>query len=168
MPVIAYGTFRSEPGEVGKGVIEAIKAGYRHFDLAHVYGNEKEVGLAFKKAFDDGMVTRKELFITGKLWNSDHDVDIVPKAAAHSLNNLQLDYFDLYLIHFPISWKHTGLDTPSWGASELGDTPLIDTWRAMEGLVEKGVSRSIGVSNYPMMLMHGTCQLCIVPKPSNR
>eukprot|EP00581_Thalassiosira_minuscula_P008325 CAMPEP_0183703360 /NCGR_PEP_ID=MMETSP0737-20130205/1118_1 /TAXON_ID=385413 /ORGANISM="Thalassiosira miniscula, Strain CCMP1093" /LENGTH=308 /DNA_ID=CAMNT_0025930091 /DNA_START=260 /DNA_END=1186 /DNA_ORIENTATION=+ len=164
MPVIAYGTFRSEPGEVGKGVIEAIKAGYRHFDLAHVYGNEKEVGLAFKKAFDDGMVTRKELFITGKLWNSDHDVDIVPKAAAHSLNNLQLDYFDLYLIHFPISWKHTGLDTPSWGASELGDTPLIDTWRAMEGLVEKGVSRSIGVSNYPMMLMHDlTTQAKIQP-----
>lgn len=107
-----------------------------------------------KKAFDEGIVTREELFITGKLWNSDHDVDIVPQAAAHSLNNLHLDYFDLYLIHFPVCWKHTGLATPSWGASELGDTPLIDTWRAMEDLVEKGVCRNIGVSNYPMMLMH--------------
>jgi len=154
MPIIAYGTFRSNPGEVGPAVIEALKAGYRHLDLAHVYGNEEEIGKALKQAFDEGIVTREELFITGKLWNSDHDVDIVPQAAAHSLNNLQLDYFDLYLIHFPVCWKHTGLATPGWGASELGDTPLIDTWRAMEDLVEKGVCKNIGVSNYPMMLMH--------------
>jgi len=155
MPVVAYGTFRSAPGEVGPAVIEAIKAGYRHFDLAHVYGNEKEIGAAFKRAFDEGLVTREELFVTGKLWNSDHDVDIVPKACAHSLENLGLEYFDLYLIHFPVCWKHTGLATPSWGVSELGNTSLIDTWRAMEGLVEKGVCRSIGVSNYPLLLMHG-------------
>ncbi|KAL9181925.1 hypothetical protein ACHAXT_012268 [Thalassiosira profunda] len=154
MPCVAYGTFRSQPGEIGAAIAEALKAGYRHFDLAHVYGNEKEIGVAFKKAFDEGAVKREELFITGKLWNSDHDVEIVPQACAHSLRNLQLDYFDLYLIHFPIAWKHTGLATPSWGASELGDTPLIDTWRAMEALVEKGVCKSIGVSNWPMMLMH--------------
>lgn len=71
MPVIAYGTFRSEPGEVGPAVLEAIKAGYRHFDLAHVYGNEAEIGVAFKKAFDEGLLKRADLFITGKLWNSD-------------------------------------------------------------------------------------------------
>ncbi|KAL7538291.1 hypothetical protein ACHAXR_008441 [Thalassiosira sp. AJA248-18] len=164
MPCIAYGTFRSEPGEVGPAVIEAIKAGYRHLDLAHVYGNEKEIGSALKQAFDEGMVKREDLFITGKLWNSDHDVEIVPKACSHSLNNLQLDYFDLYLIHFPVAWKHTGLDTPSWAGSEFGDTPLIDTWMAMEGLVEKGVCRSIGVSNYPLMLMHDlTTQAKIQP-----
>ena len=154
MPIIAYGTFRSAPGEVAPAVIEAIKAGYRHLDLAHVYGNEKEIGQALKQAFDDKLVTREELFITGKLWNSDHDVEIVPQACAHSLNNLGLDYFDLYLIHFPICWKHTGLSTPSWGSSELGGTPLIDTWRAMEALVENGICKSIGVSNWPMLLMH--------------
>jgi len=153
MPVVAYGTFRSDPGEVGPCILEAIKAGYRHFDLAHVYGNEKEIGVALKKAFDDGLVKREDLFITGKLWNSDHDVDIVPKACDVSLRNLQIDYFDLYLIHFPVCWKHTGLDTPSWGGSLLGDTPLIDTWRAMESLVEKRKCKSIGVSNYPLMLM---------------
>jgi len=164
MPIIAYGTFRSEPGEVGPAVLEAIKAGYRHFDLAHVYGNEKEIGEALKQAFDSGTVKRSDLFITGKLWNSDHDVDIVPKACAHSLGNLQIDYFDLYLIHFPVCWKHTGLDTPSWGGSELGDTSLIDTWRALEGLVEKGVVRSIGVSNWPMLMMHDlTTQAKIQP-----
>ena len=106
------------------------------------------------EVFNEGLVKREDLFITGKLWNSDHDVEIVPKACAHSLSDLGLDYFDLYLIHFPVCWKHTGLDTPSWGKSELGDTPLIDTWRAMESLVEQGVCRSIGVSNYPLMLMH--------------
>jgi len=154
MPIIAYGTFRSAPGEVGPAVIEAIKAGYRHLDLAHVYGNEKEIGEALKQVFEEGLVKREDLFITGKLWNSDHDVEIVPKACEHSLSNLGLDYFDLYLIHFPICWKHTGIATPSWGSSELGTTPLIDTWRAMEELVEKGICKSIGVSNYPMMLMH--------------
>lgn len=86
--------------------------------------------------------------------NSDHEVDIVPKACDHSLNNLGLDYFDLYLIHFPIAWTFTGLSTPGWGASELGSTPLIDTWRAMEKLVEEGKCRSIGVSNFPLLLIH--------------
>lgn len=154
MPVIGYGTFRSATGEVGPCVLEALKAGYRHLDFAHVYGNEKEIGKALKTAFDEGIVTREELFITGKLWNSDHDVDIVPQACDFSLSNLGLDYFDLYLIHFPVAWKHTGLATPSWGKSELGDTSLIDTWRAMEKLVDAGKCRSIGVSNYPLLLLH--------------
>eukprot|EP00560_Eucampia_antarctica_P001534 CAMPEP_0197832366 /NCGR_PEP_ID=MMETSP1437-20131217/14445_1 /TAXON_ID=49252 ORGANISM="Eucampia antarctica, Strain CCMP1452" /NCGR_SAMPLE_ID=MMETSP1437 /ASSEMBLY_ACC=CAM_ASM_001096 /LENGTH=309 /DNA_ID=CAMNT_0043435711 /DNA_START=170 /DNA_END=1099 /DNA_ORIENTATION=+ len=154
MPAIAYGTFRSQTEKVVVGVLDAIKAGYRHFDLAHIYGNEKDVGTAFKEAFDSGLVKREELFITGKLWNSDHDVEIVPQACAHSLNNLGLDYFDLYLIHFPVAWKHTGLESPGWGASELGNTPLIDTWRAMEKLADGEKCRSIGVSNYPLMLLH--------------
>mmetsp|Transcript_329 Transcript_329/g.907 ORF Transcript_329/g.907 Transcript_329/m.907 type:complete len:336 (-) Transcript_329:1800-2807(-) len=168
MPVVAYGTFRSENNEVGDAVIEAIKAGYKHFDLAHVYGNEKEVGAAFQKAFSEGLVKREDLFITGKLWNSDHDVEIVPQACDHSLNNLGLEYFDLYLIHFPVAWKHTGLATPSWGASEFGDTPLIDTWRAMEALVEAGKCRSIGVSNYPLVLLHDLVTQAKVPVSCNQ
>jgi len=164
MPVVAYGTYRSAPGEVGPAVIEALKAGYRHLDLAHVYRNEKEIGGALKQAFDEGIVKREDLFITGKLWNSDHDVDIVPQACDTSLKDLQIDHFDLYVIHFPICWKHTGLDTPGYGASELGDTSLIDTWHAMEALVDAGKTRSIGVSNYPLVLMHDlTTQAKIQP-----
>lgn len=164
MPIIAYGTFRSAAGECGEAVLNAIRAGYRHFDCAHVYGNEKEIGKALKQAFDEGLVKREDLFITSKLWNSDQHVEIVPKACENTLKNLQLDYLDLYLIHFPVCWKHTGIETPSWGASELGDTPLIDTWRAMEGLVGKGLVRSIGVSNYPLLLMHDlTTQAKIQP-----
>mmetsp|Transcript_29153 Transcript_29153/g.44860 ORF Transcript_29153/g.44860 Transcript_29153/m.44860 type:complete len:336 (+) Transcript_29153:195-1202(+) len=168
MPVVAYGTFRSAPGEVGPAVLEAIKAGYRHLDLAHVYGNEPEIGAALKQAFDEGLVTREDLFLTGKLWNSDHDVEIVPQACEHSMNNLGIDYFDLYLIHFPVAWKHTGLATPSWGNSELSMTPLIDTWRAMERLVDAGKCRSIGVSNYPLLLMHDLVTQARVPVSCNQ
>jgi len=168
MPVIAYGTFRSSPGEIYDAILEALKTGYRHFDCAHVYGNEKEIGKAFAHAFSEGIVTREELFVTGKLWNSDHHVEIVPQACQHSLKNLGLDYFDLYLIHFPVCWKHTGLDTPSWGKSELGDTSLIDTWRAMEKLVDEGKCKSIGVSNYPLMLLHDLVTQARIPVSCNQ
>lgn len=168
MPVVAYGTFRSSNDDIYEAILEAIKAGYRHFDLAHVYGNEKEIGRAFAHAFETGMVTRSELFVTGKLWNSDHDVEIVPQACEHSLNNLGLDYFDLYLIHFPVCWKHTGLSTPSWGKSELGNTPLIDTWRAMESLVDNDKCKSIGVSNYPLMLLHDLVTQARIPVSCNQ
>lgn len=173
MPMVAYGTFRSTTGEIYDAILEALAAGYRHFDCAHVYGNEKEIGTAFKHAFKTGIVKREDLFVTGKLWNSDHDVDVVPKACQHSLDNLGLEYFDLYLIHFPVAWKHTGLETPSWGKSELGDTPLIDTWRAMEQLVvavdnNKGKCRSIGVSNYPLMLLHDLVTQATVPVSCNQ
>lgn len=138
------------------------------FFCKFVSGNEKEIGESLKKAFEEGSVKREDLFITGKLWNSDHEVNIVPQACDHSLNNLGLDYFDLYLIHFPIAWKHTGLATPGWGASELGDTPLIDTWRAMEKLVDAGKCKSIGVSNYPLMLVHDLMTQALVPVSCNQ
>jgi aldehyde reductase len=154
MPMVGYGTFRSNPGEVGPAVIEAIKAGYRHLDFAHVYGNEKEIGAALKQAFDQGLVTREELFLVSKLWNSDHDVEVVPKAYERSCQDLGVDYLDLYLIHFPVAVKHTGLDNPCCSNAELGDTPLIETWRAMEALVDAKKLKAIGVSNFPLMLLH--------------
>jgi len=148
--------------------LEAIKAGYRHFDCAHIYGNEQEIGKAFHSAFSEGLVTREELFITGKLWNSDHDVMIVEQAMEHSLSNLQLDYFDLYLIHFPVAWTHTGIATPGWGQSQLGDTPLIDTWRELERCVTLKKVRSIGVSNYPLLLLHDLVTQARVPVSCNQ
>lgn len=168
MPVVAYGTFRSTPGEIYDAILEALKAGYRHFDLAHVYGNEPEIGKALKHAFETGLVKRSDLFITGKLWNSDHETEIVPKACDYSLNDLGLEYFDLYLIHFPVAWKHKTLAEPAWGAAELGDTPLVDTWRAMETLVDEGKCRSIGVSNYPLVLVHDLVNQARIPVSCNQ
>ena len=98
IPIVGYGTFRSKRGEVKPAVLSAIRAGYRHFDLAHVYGNEKEIGMALSEAFQTGLIKREDLFITGKLWNSDHESEIVPQACEYSLNDLQLDYFDLYIV----------------------------------------------------------------------
>merc|ERR1711865_1084088 len=126
------------------------------------------IGTAFASAFSNNIVQRSDLFITGKLWNSDHDVIIVPQACQHSLRNLQLDYFDLYLIHFPVAWKHTGLATPSWGKSEFGATPLIDTWRAMERLVDAKKCRSIGVSNYPLLLLQDLVTQARIPVSCNQ
>jgi len=155
MQMLGYGTFRSEPGVVRGSVLEALKAGYRHLDLAHVYGNEKEIGGALKEAFDTGVVKREDLFLVGKLWNSDHEVEIVPQAYQRSCDDLGVEYLDLYLIHFPVAVNHTGLDTPNCGpAALLGSTPLIETWRAMEKLVDEGKVRSIGVSNFPLVLLH--------------
>ena len=159
-------------GESGAGLVKATATAKGELtgleiDPSIFNGNEKEIGKAFAHAFSEGIVTREELFVTGKLWNSDHDVEIVPQACRHSLKNLGLDYFDLYLIHFPVCWKHTGLDTPSWGKSELGDTSLIDTWRAMEKLVDEGKCKSIGVSNYPLMLLHDLVTQARVPVSCN-
>lgn len=150
-------------------IINAIKIGYRHFDCAHVFGNEKEVGKAFKFSLEKKLVKRDELFITVKLWNSDHGIDIVSNACQYYLNNLGMGYLDLYLIHFPIAWKHTGIDTPSWGKSELdNDTSLIDTWREIEKLVASKKCRSIGVSNYPLLLLHDLVCQANVPVSCNQ
>lgn len=168
MPMLGYGTFRSAPGEVRSALYEAIKAGYRHLDLAHVYGNEKEVGGALKQAFDEGLVKREDLFLTGKLWNSDHEAEVVPKACDQSLNDIGVDYLDLYLIHFPVAVTFTGLETPGIANVTFGKTPLIETWRAMEELVRLGKARSIGVSNFPLCLMNDIVNMATIRPAVNQ
>lgn len=137
-------------------IINSIKIGYRHFDCAADYKNEAEVGEALKEAFDTGLVKREDLFITTKLWNSDHGH--VVEACKDSLKKLQLDYLDLYLVHFPVATRHTGVGTTD---SALGEDGVLDidttisletTWHAMEGLVSSGLVRSIGISNYDIFL----------------
>lgn len=139
MPLVGLGTWKSKPGEVKAAVKAAVKSGYRHIDCAAIYGNEKEVGDALEELFAEGVVTRDELWITSKLWNDFHRSDDVPRACSTTLNDLKLDYLDLYLIHWPVVTDCTG--------DEL--TPTIEeTWRAMEELQASGKARSIGVSNW--------------------
>ncbi|KAJ8624655.1 hypothetical protein MRB53_033185 [Persea americana] len=156
MPVMGLGVWRMEGKSIKHLIINAINMGYRHFDCAADYKNEAEVGDAFAEAFQTGLVKREELFITTKLWNSDHGH--VLEACKDSLNKLQLEYLDLYLVHFPIATKHTGVGTTD---SALDDDGVLDidttisletTWRAMEDLVSKGLVRSIGISNYDIFL----------------
>lgn len=137
-------------------IINAIKLGYRHFDCAADYQNEGEVGEALAEAFQSGLVKREDLFITTKLWNSDHGH--VLEACKNSLQKLQLEYLDLYLVHFPVATKHTGIGTTSSALDEDGvldidvTISLETTWHAMEDLVSKGLVRSIGISNYDIFL----------------
>jgi len=142
MPVVGLGTWKSKPGEVKQAVEAALECGYRHLDCAAIYGNEGEVGEGLKASGVD----RKEVFITSKLWNAFHAGADVEDACKDTLAKLGTDYLDLYLIHWPICLRkgHPMPPTPQ----DFIDVPVEETWRAMEQLVEKGLVKAIGVSNF--------------------
>jgi alcohol dehydrogenase (NADP+) len=152
MPAIGLGTFGSDhadAGEVAAAVVGAAGVGYRHFDCAAVYGNERQIGDALRHIMAGG-VRREELWITSKLWNNKHDpADVIP-TFKQSLADLQLDYLDLYLIHWPFPNHHAaGVDVSSRDhhAKPYIHTNYMATWRELEKLVEMGLVRHIGTSN---------------------
>ena len=149
LPAIGLGTWLSKTNEVYEAVLAAIRIGYRHIDCAYIYGNESEIGLALRDAMKAGLVKREELFITSKLWNSDHAPERVEVAIRKSLKYLQLDYLDLYLIHWPVAFK-TGHEQAkdAIDLASLVDIPISTTWKAMEDVQIKGLTRHIGVSNF--------------------
>lgn len=164
MPCIGLGLWKIEKQQVVDVVVEAIRLGYRHLDSACDYGNEKEVGEGIRRAIDEGLCTREDLWVTSKLWNTYHHPDHVVMAMDQTLEDLGLDYLDLYLVHFPIAMEFVPFQTrypPEWlydpddrmPMIRTAAVPLQDTWRAMEALVDSGLSRYIGVCNYGVSLM---------------
>ena len=123
MPILGLGTWKSTSGDAENAVLWALEAGYRHIDTAAVYGNEESVGNAIKKSG----IPRKEIFVTTKLWNSDHSD--IRKALNESLKKLQTDYVDLYLMHWPVEQRNK-------------------SWKVLEHLYQEGACKAIGVSNF--------------------
>ncbi len=135
IPTVGYGTYLAPDGDVAKnGVIKAIELGYRHIDGAACYKNEKSVGEGIR----DCGINRDEIFLTSKVWNTERGYDKTLKAFEKTINDLGVDYLDLYLIHWPANEMHY----KNW--KELN----LDTWRALEHLNQKGLAKSIGVSNF--------------------
>lgn len=149
MPAIGLGTWKSGKGEVGEAVKIALKNGYRHIDCASTYGNEAEIGEAFSEIFSEGKIKREDVWVTSKLWNDSHKKEHVLPALKQTLNDLQLDYLDLYLIHWPVAFKH-GVSFPSKDEDYLSleEVPLIETWNELIKAKEQGLVKHIGVSNF--------------------
>jgi len=156
IPVLGLGTYKSDPSEVSAAVESALlDSNYKHIDCAKDYGNEKEVGEAFSKVFSGGSVKRADVFITSKLWNTDHHPDNVETACKQTLSDLKLDYLDLYLIHWGMAFKHSTEKQPMGedGVVLTEPVPMHDTWRAMEKLVQNGLVKSIGVANFTVPML---------------
>jgi len=147
---IGLGTWKSDPGDVGRAVEAALEAGYRHLDCAAIYGNEAEVGEALARVFARGEIRRQDVHITSKLWNNAHLADDVEPALKKTLSDLKLDYLDLYLIHWPVAFRPGLQGFPESESDFLtpDQAPIDETWKAMLAVRDKGLARHAGVSNF--------------------
>ncbi len=165
MPTVGLGLWKVPKAVCADTVVEAIRLGYRHLDGACDYGNEAEVGEGIRRAVvEEGLCTRDELWVTSKLWNTFHAPEHVRPALEKSLEDLGLDFLDLYLVHFPIALAHVPFDVrypPEWVHDPDADPPVMiesgvpleRTWHAMEDLARGGLVGNIGVCNYTTSLL---------------
>jgi alcohol dehydrogenase (NADP+) len=150
MPALGFGTLIPDAAVTLSATRDALEAGFRHFDCAERYRNERVVGEALQAGVADGGIAREDLFVTTKLWNSNHRPERVELAFAASLDRLRLNYLDLYLIHTPFAFQPGDEQDPrDQNGNVVYDSgvTLLDTWKAMEALVEGGRCRAVGLSD---------------------
>ncbi|NXB08781.1 ALDR reductase, partial [Cnemophilus loriae] len=142
--------FQSLQGAARDVVKFAISVGYRHFDCAYMYQNESEIGDVLRQKIEEGVVRQEELFIVSKLWSTFHERSLVKEVCQRTLAALQLDYLDLYLMHSPMGFQAGEELFPADGSGMIipSNTDFLDTWEAMEELVDVGMVKAIGVSNF--------------------
>ena len=150
MPALGFGTLIPNAAETRKATTTALGAGFRHFDCSERYRNEEDVGHSFREAIQAGWIQRGDLFITTKLWNNNHRPERVQPAIESSCKRLQVEYIDLYLMHTPYAFRPGDDQDPRDENDNViydeGIT-LMDTWRAMEDLVNRGLCKAIGLSD---------------------
>src|ERR1700728_970619 len=150
MPVLGFGTLIPGAAETISATRDALEAGFRHFDCAERYRHEHEVGEALQAGLAAGGIAREDIFVTTKLWNTNHRPERVEPAFEASLSRLGLNYLDLYLIHTPFAFQPGEEQDPRDQNGNVlydRDLTLLDTWRAMESLVDDGRCRAIGLSD---------------------
>jgi alcohol dehydrogenase (NADP+) len=169
IPALGLGTWKSSTGEVAQAVSQAIEIGYRHIDCASIYQNQKEIGTALGKALVTDQVKREELWITSKLWNNAHAKKHVQPALERTLKDLQLDYLDLYLIHWPVHFQ-PNVVFPKRPEEYLAEDaiPVMETWQAMERMVAKGLCRFIGICNFNLTRLKALRQQAAVQPVMNQ
>ncbi|MFO0429064.1 MAG: aldo/keto reductase [Planctomyces sp.] len=164
IPPVGFGFWKVPTEQTAEVCRSAIATGYRHLDCACDYGNESQVGEGIQKALSEKLCRREDLWVTSKLWNTYHAGEHVRPACERSLRDLKLDYLDLYLIHFPIASRFVPFEKaypPGWISDPTAENPrleevrvpILETWRAMEALVDAGLVRSIGISNFGTSLI---------------
>jgi alcohol dehydrogenase (NADP+) len=150
IPAAGFGTLIADPELTRTATRAALEAGYRHLDCAERYRNEVEIGEALQASYSRGGFSRQDVFITSKLWNTNHRPERVQPAFEGSLKRLGIDHMDLYLIHTPFAFRPGDDQDPRSASGDIlydSGVTLQETWSAMEGLVREGRTRAIGISD---------------------